>query len=249
MNIAGLLNAGNYVLALPVGLGLSPLTPTNIAAVGGSNGQVFATVTYNNGKALKTGNYVVTLHAAGLTDLAGNMLNEQHFVTFPQAGNSPNPDYVSQVNVSRSLVAAAPVAYVSLAEQRAAAGYTTLVQGKKVVRVPQLQTSKVTATKVPRRRPSFTRPPSRPRRSNKRRTTRTHVCDRLPKPAPPRGAGFFYGLDGGASGLSGQRPPRRRAGVSAWRGRRRRPSPSPSPGALTRATGGRPRRASCRGAG
>ncbi|MCA1686351.1 MAG: hypothetical protein LC745_10330 [Planctomycetia bacterium] len=85
---------------------------------------------------MANGGYVVTLHTAGLIDLAGNPLVETAFVTFPQTTNSPNPDYVAQINVSGGR-ASGPVAYISLAEQQAAAAYVRATTGRLVVRVPR----------------------------------------------------------------------------------------------------------------
>ena len=148
MYLGGLMNANNYVLAQPAGLGLSPLAATGITASPGLNGQIFVTVSYHSGKPLKAGSYVVTLLSANLIDLAGNILVEHHFVTFPQASNSPNPNYVAQINVSKSDTATAPAPYVSLAEQNAANGYSNLSQKKKVIRVPRFQVQSGVGTPV-----------------------------------------------------------------------------------------------------
>jgi hypothetical protein len=150
MNLAGLVNPANYELALPAGLGLQPFSATGLVASPGPNGQLSVTISYNLGRKAAAGGYVVILHAAGLTDLAGNILNEHHFVTFPQASNSPNPDYVAQIDVSRSLTASAPHVYVSLAEQLAAYNYAKNAQQKKTVRLPKAQRANVVTTSVPK---------------------------------------------------------------------------------------------------
>jgi hypothetical protein len=132
----GLMNAANYQLAMPVGLnGLTPLTPTGITSAKGANGLLVVTVHY--GHALPAGAYVVTLSATGLTDLAGNMLRETKLVAFPQATNSPNPNYIAEIDVASNGVNSAPKVFVSKAEQLAAAQYAQFAQSHKVVRVPQ----------------------------------------------------------------------------------------------------------------
>lgn len=137
VNGASLLNAANYHLALPVGLGLSQFAARGISIAPGSNGQVVVTVNFGTGRALKQGGYVVSLGANGLTDLAGNVLRETNLVTFPQVSNVPNPDYVAQIDVSRNGAASAPHLYVSKAEQLAAYNYSKYSQGNKTVRVPK----------------------------------------------------------------------------------------------------------------
>ena len=139
----GLVNPSNYMLAIPSGLsGLSALTPSKpVDYAFGPNGTIIATLTY--AQKITTGSYVLTLQAAGLTDLAGNMLIEKRLVTFPQASNSPNPNYVAQIDVGGNF-AGAPHQYVSLAEQQAAAQYSQYAKVKKIVRVPNIRAASLT---------------------------------------------------------------------------------------------------------
>ena len=140
----GLVNPANYVLGVPTGLsGLSLLTPSRpISFASGPNGTMIVTLTY--AQKITNGSYVVMLHAAGLVDLAGNPLVEKRLVTFPQASNSPNPDYVAAIDVSGNR-SGAPRQYVSLAEQQAAARYSQFAGGKKVVRVPNIRATALNA--------------------------------------------------------------------------------------------------------
>ena len=151
-DVAGLVNRGNYVLGLPNNQGVvQNFASTGITFASGPNGQLIANLSYNLGGArFKTGGYVVTVHAAGITDLAGNSLIERHFVTFPQATNYPDPDYVAQLSVGSNGLSASPQIYVSRAEQLAAAAYSSYVQGHKVVRVPNSSVVTISGSAVPR---------------------------------------------------------------------------------------------------
>jgi hypothetical protein len=121
VNPAALANAGNYVLSLVSSRGLRNFGVVGpVQIVPGSGGQLTAIVTYNLGRKPSSGKYVLTLHANGLTDRAGNPLREAHFVQFPPS-NVANPDYVAQFNVNKQHVAAGPAVYIP-AGARAAAG-------------------------------------------------------------------------------------------------------------------------------
>jgi hypothetical protein len=130
MSPAGLNNAANFQVAVPVGNGLQQLTPTGLKVAYGAGGVAVVTVNYNLGRT-RSSAYVVTLNSTNLTNLAGNILNEQHFVTFPQINNTPNPNYVAQFVVSRNGAVTGPLPYVSKAEQIAASKYSGLAQGIK----------------------------------------------------------------------------------------------------------------------
>ena len=151
-DIAGLVNRANYVLGLPNNRGvIQNFASTGISFANGPNGQLIANLSYNLGGAnFKTGAYVVTVHAVGITDIAGNILIERHFVTFPQATNYPNPDYVAQLTVGSSGVSSSPQIYVSRAQQLAAGAYSSYVQGHKVVRVPNLRVTTINSKAVPK---------------------------------------------------------------------------------------------------
>ena len=138
MSPAGLYNAANFQLGTPAGLGLSLFAPKSINVSWQSGGVAVATVNYN--LKAKAGEYVITLNSTGLTDLAGNILNEQYFVTFPQVGNSPNPNYVAQFTVSKNLTATGPLLYVSKAEQIAAHNYSLKTQGARSIKAAQVTT-------------------------------------------------------------------------------------------------------------
>jgi hypothetical protein len=85
---------------------------------------VTAVVSYNLGR--RPGTYVVTLHANGLSDRAGNKLIETRFVKYPQTTNSPDPDYIAQISVNKRGGATNPVPYISAAERAAASRFSRL---------------------------------------------------------------------------------------------------------------------------
>jgi hypothetical protein len=133
LNPASLANAGNYVLGARVNGQLRNFGVVGLQTVAGpASNQVTEIVTYDLGKRPPTGTYVVTLNALGLTDRAGNILVETHFVTFPQTTNSPNPDYVAQFNVTKHLAVTGPIVYVPATERRAASGFVGLLTGRRV---------------------------------------------------------------------------------------------------------------------
>jgi hypothetical protein len=134
-NPAGMLVAGNFQLAAPTATGLAPYAVRNISAVN-APGVSVVTVNYNLGSKVRTGAYVVTLKALGLTDLAGNTLVEKKLVAFPQTSNSPNPNYIAEIDVAANGSTSAPTQYVSLAEKQAAASYASFANARKVIRVP-----------------------------------------------------------------------------------------------------------------
>jgi hypothetical protein len=130
INPAGLLNPANYVLSTPTanGASLTPITPRGLTLSPAGAGKIQVNISY----AVSPGaaaTYVVTLKAAGLTDLAGNILHETYFVAFPQTTNSPNPNYIAEIDVTKAGVATAPRPYVSIPEQIAAYNYARRVRG------------------------------------------------------------------------------------------------------------------------
>lgn len=138
MSLPALLNANNYVFdAINSRGALVPLRASRVTPAVLRFGKLEVDLRYNGGKALPNAGYVVSLHATPLIDLAGNSLVEQNFVTFPQTGNTPNPDFVAQINVAGGR-ASSPVQYISLAEQQAAAAYVNGTNAKLVVRVPHV---------------------------------------------------------------------------------------------------------------
>lgn len=150
LNAAGAFNAGNYGLAQASRAGVVPLAATGLTASPGPNGLININISYGLGKRARFGAFVVMIHAGGLSDLAGNMLVEPRLVTFPQTTNSPNPDYVAQIDVSRGGAASAPHPYVSLSEQIAANSYTNTVQGRKSVRLPRAHRANLNFAGLPR---------------------------------------------------------------------------------------------------
>ena len=139
MNPNAVGGAGNYTFSRINGSATQPLPAGGLQLSGGPT-DLSANLAYgiNGGRARAargTSKFVVDIHANAITDLAGNTLVEKTFVAFPQVSNTPNPDYIAEIDVTRG-VASAPRPYVSLAEQVAAGTYSADVQRHKVVRVP-----------------------------------------------------------------------------------------------------------------
>jgi hypothetical protein len=135
VNPASIANAGNYVLSSVVKGKLRSIAPVTVQTVAGpGSGQLTEIITYNSGRKLAAGTYVVTLNAPGLTDRAGNSLVETRFVTFPQTGNVPNPDYVAQFNVNKRLAVTGPFVYIPTADRVAASRFGSLIRSRKIRR-------------------------------------------------------------------------------------------------------------------
>lgn len=135
--IPAISNAGNYSLALAVGLGLQPFPTRGLTVTPISTNQDLVTIGYNLGTKVKPGVYVVTIQARGIIDIAGNILNAGKFVTFPQFNTSPNPNFVARFTVFKNLTVTGPTPYVSLAEQQAANSYFNLTRKKVVTQTPK----------------------------------------------------------------------------------------------------------------
>ena len=65
------------------------------------------------------------------------MLVEKNFVTFPQTTNSPNPDYVAQINVSNGKALGPGAVHLPRPSSAAALAYLKSLNGRLVVRVPR----------------------------------------------------------------------------------------------------------------
>jgi hypothetical protein len=109
-SLAAMSATGATTPLLLTGLTVAPTTPASVAAV---------TLTFNGGRRLRAGSYVLTLTSAGLTDLAGNALDERFFVAFPSPGNPPGNNYVAQFTTDGRSVAP-PQQFAPPAERRAA---------------------------------------------------------------------------------------------------------------------------------
>jgi hypothetical protein len=129
LNLASINNPGAFLLQLPAGRGMTGFKPTGLTVTPGAlgSGEVTVNVSYNLGRRARPGGYVVTVMANLITDLAGNTLVEKHFVTFPQPTNSPNPNYVAQLDVSRTS-SSSPRVFIPLAERIAARTYASRVR-------------------------------------------------------------------------------------------------------------------------
>ncbi len=132
LNLASIANAFNYQLTLPTGRTTTHFAPTGFTLSPGplGSGQITVNLSYNLGRRIRSGAYVVTILANNLTDNAGNTLVERTFVAFPQTTNFPNPNYIAQISVGRNLTASGPQVYITPAERRAAELFARRVHRK-----------------------------------------------------------------------------------------------------------------------
>jgi len=63
------------------------------------------------GSRLGRGTYVLTIHSRGVTDLAGNILDERIYTPFPSVNRQPGQPYVAQF-VTNGTTPAGPQPYV-----------------------------------------------------------------------------------------------------------------------------------------
>jgi hypothetical protein len=106
MNLASTLNRGLYSFVTNTTTPRTlPVTNLVVTASANPTAPVTVVATINNGQRLGKGSYVLTIAAAGITDLAGNTLVETHFINFPQLGNSPPGNYVGMYVVVGSALA------------------------------------------------------------------------------------------------------------------------------------------------
>jgi Zn-dependent metalloprotease len=130
VNRAQLLNGANYSLTLRSGnrsqaVPLTGLTLTPSAP----NGPQTLLANFAAGKKLKNGTFVLTLNSGGITDSAGNQLDERFFVPFPSVYNLPGQNYIAQFTINgRS--ANGPSQFIPASEVTAAAAHQSLVRSR-----------------------------------------------------------------------------------------------------------------------
>jgi Bacterial Ig-like domain/Planctomycete extracellular len=122
---AGVLNAANYSLMSSTGkiFAVTGLTVTPVAP----NTQQTANLTFATGKNLPKGTYVLTIKAQGVTDLAGNVLDERYFVPFPGLYNRPGQDFVAAFKTDGHVVSQ-PTQYVPPPEVIAAKNHGLFIR-------------------------------------------------------------------------------------------------------------------------
>jgi photosystem II stability/assembly factor-like uncharacterized protein len=125
---AALINPANYSLSRPSGRNRRNFAVTSLT-VGPDASPVANTVmiTFNNGRPVRPGRYVLTISAAGLVDRAGNPLDERSFVPFPGVPAVPGRDFVAQITTD-GRTASAPRPFVPPQDLRAAAAFRKFVR-------------------------------------------------------------------------------------------------------------------------
>jgi hypothetical protein len=84
-------------------------------------------LTFKTPKPLPKGKYVLTINASGITDRAGNVLDERYFVPFPALYNQPGQNYVAAFNANGKTVSQA-VQYIPPPEVVAAQKHKLFVR-------------------------------------------------------------------------------------------------------------------------
>jgi hypothetical protein len=110
------------------------------ADVAGSRvGDVTEEITFDLPRRPAAGRYVVTLVTPGLTDRKGNAVVETRYVSFPQTGPPPNPNYpnyVAEFVVNAAGQSSGPRVFIPPSARRAAARYMALLRRNTVLRNP-----------------------------------------------------------------------------------------------------------------
>ncbi len=83
---------------------------------------------FNGGRRLGPGNYVLSLNAAGMTDLAGNPLDERLYTPFPSISRQPGQPYIAGFVISTGGIVNGPNPYVPPRELLAAQLYRNRVR-------------------------------------------------------------------------------------------------------------------------
>jgi hypothetical protein len=86
-------------------------------------------VSFNNGRRLRSGTYVLTVAAQGLVDLAGNALDERSLVAFPQINVRPGGDLVAVIDTN-GFQSSAPRAFIPGAVLEAAAAFRRFIRDR-----------------------------------------------------------------------------------------------------------------------
>jgi photosystem II stability/assembly factor-like uncharacterized protein len=127
---AALLNPANYSLALPTGKGSKVFGLISLTLDPTSPGTVLATF----GAGRMRGSYILTLSGAGVTDLAGNPLDERFFLNFPGTDRQPGQPFVAQITTD-GRTASAPQPFVPPDQLRSATQFESFIG--RTVRFPR----------------------------------------------------------------------------------------------------------------
>ncbi len=122
---AALRRASNYSLILVNETSQKVLKAATVK----TNGADAATITFRGLKNLGTGSYVIQISAKGLTDVAGNILDERYFIPFPGIYQKSGQNYVAQFD-SNGSSASGLRQYVPPPEIEAARKFRRLVNGR-----------------------------------------------------------------------------------------------------------------------
>jgi hypothetical protein len=130
VNRAQLLNGANFSLAFLSGGRAQPVPLTGLTlAPSAPIGPQTLLANFATGKRPRNGTYVLTINSAGVTDLAGNALDERFFVPFPSVYNLPGQNYTAQFTVN-GRVANGPMQFIPATEVTAAVAHQSLVRSR-----------------------------------------------------------------------------------------------------------------------
>jgi extracellular elastinolytic metalloproteinase len=128
--LGGLNNAANFALGV-VGGGTTRMLRVSGVTLSPSapNGHLSATLAFSGLTRLQRGSYVLSISAPGVTDQAGNALDERYYVPFPGLYSQPGQNFVAQFSSNGRR--ASPLAqYIPPAEIAAAQRFSQRILGR-----------------------------------------------------------------------------------------------------------------------
>ncbi len=127
---SALANAGNYSLSLIGGRSSQTLRVSDLSIRPSTpNTTQTATLTFGGLRRFAAGDYVIEISAPGLTDRAGNVLDERYYVPFPGLYTQPGQNFVAEFS-SNGQVVSAIRQYVPPPEIIAAQRHNQLIQSR-----------------------------------------------------------------------------------------------------------------------
>jgi hypothetical protein len=100
---ATLVDGANYMLNKLVGGKPGQFLSTSISLVSGSAGPTApqqVQITFNRGRRIRVGQYLLTIRSGGITDVAGNALDGEFYGTFPSGNGTPGGNFSAGLNAT-----------------------------------------------------------------------------------------------------------------------------------------------------
>jgi hypothetical protein len=131
--VAGeILNPANYSLSLPTGRTARNFSLASLALSATDPNTVIAT--FNTGRRMRAGGYVLTIESANVKDVAGNTLDERVYTPFPSVNPPAGSNYVAQI-VTDGRTASGPQVYVPFSQILAANQHSQFIRSRTGVRI------------------------------------------------------------------------------------------------------------------